>query len=60
MTGMPAEAVTELPGQAKGASATEPATARALWPTFLRRTLAEDSLRAESPAMQRRHPQPAA
>lgn len=24
----------------------EPATARALWPTFLRRTLAEDSLEA--------------
>ena len=23
----------------------EPATARALWPTFMRRTLAEDSLR---------------
>jgi hypothetical protein len=26
---------------------TEPATARALWPTFMRRTLAEESLRQE-------------
>jgi hypothetical protein len=25
--------------------ATEPATARALWPTFMRRTLCEDTLR---------------
>lgn len=27
----------------------EPATARALWPTFMRRTLAEDLLRREAP-----------
>ena len=26
----------------------EPATARALWPTFMRRTLAEDALRREA------------
>jgi hypothetical protein len=28
----------------------EPATARALWPTFMRRTLPEEMLRREAPA----------
>jgi hypothetical protein len=28
---------------------TEPATSRALWPTFMRRTLAEEALRTEPP-----------
>ncbi len=27
----------------------EPATSRALWPTFMRRTLAEDALRRDPP-----------
>jgi hypothetical protein len=31
----------------------EPATARALWPTFMRRTLAEDLLRADGPEASR-------
>jgi hypothetical protein len=30
------------------AAPAEPATARALWPTFMRRTLAEDALRREA------------
>jgi hypothetical protein len=42
----------EVPAAASDAPAprtvAEPATARALWPTFMRRTLAEDALRAES------------
>jgi hypothetical protein len=29
-----------------GAPQAEPATARALWPTFMRRTLSEETLRA--------------
>ena len=31
------------------AAPSEPATARALWPTFLRRTLAEDALHQPRP-----------
>jgi hypothetical protein len=43
------EATTNLderPQDAERGAATEPATPRALWPTFMRRTLAEESLRA--------------
>ncbi len=32
----------------RSAAPAEPATARALWPTFMRRTLEEDALRREA------------
>ena len=32
----------------QAAAPTEPATARALWPTFMRRTLTEEALRRHS------------
>jgi hypothetical protein len=35
--------------QPAAAAPAEPATSRALWPTFMRRTLAEEALRAEPP-----------
>ncbi len=38
--------VAERPSEPKRvASPAEPATARALWPTFMRRTLADETLR---------------
>lgn len=44
-----AEATTvERPPEAERAAPAEPATARALWPTFMRRTLAEEALRREA------------
>ena len=39
--GHPPQAVPPIPQ--------EPTTAQALWPTFMRRTLAEDALRAAEP-----------
>jgi hypothetical protein len=39
---------------AKPDAPAEPATARALWPTFLRRTLEEDALRQEAQAQRKR------
>lgn len=40
-----------LPPAPRMAAVTEPATVRALWPTFMRRTLSEDALRhAPEPA----------
>jgi hypothetical protein len=36
--------LTERPQDTGRVTAPEPATARALWPTFLRRTLAEEAL----------------
>lgn len=40
--------VAERPQSPKPATPPEPATARALWPTFMRRTLPEDTLRREA------------
>ncbi|MGG5811586.1 hypothetical protein [Falsiroseomonas sp. CW058] len=40
-----AEARDTSRGEAERRAAPEPATPRALWPTFLRRTLAEEALR---------------
>lgn len=37
--------------EARRETAGEPATARALWPTFMRRTLAEEEVRKEAPAL---------
>ncbi|WP_372617992.1 hypothetical protein [Falsiroseomonas sp.] len=37
--------LAERPQDAERDTAPEPATPRALWPTFMRRTLAEESLR---------------
>lgn len=37
--------------EARRETAGEPATARALWPTFMRRTLAEEVVRKEAPAL---------
>ena len=41
------------------ATAPEPATSRALWPTFMRRTLAEETLRRDPPQAQSDQPRPA-
>ena len=35
------------PDRAPDAGQVEPATARALWPTFMRRTLTEDAIRRQ-------------
>jgi hypothetical protein len=40
------------PDPARGRPMAEPATARALWPTFMRRTLPEETLRREDAAAQ--------
>jgi hypothetical protein len=42
-----ASSLTERPQEAEPSVAPEPATPRALWPTFMRRTLAEDTLKTE-------------
>lgn len=46
-----ADAVRPVPSEARPGAAGpgEPATARALWPTFMRRTLSEEALRHDPP-----------
>lgn len=38
-----------IPGDTLGRKPVEPPTAHAVWPTFMRRTLAEEALRASKP-----------
>jgi hypothetical protein len=45
----PGEDVPPRPDAPAARTAPEPATPRALWPTFMRRTLAEELLRREAP-----------
>ncbi|WP_270938422.1 hypothetical protein [Falsiroseomonas oryzae] len=43
----PETRLPERPAEPKPLPVAEPATPRALWPTFMRRTLPEDALRHE-------------
>ena len=45
----PVDRLAETRVQPTASAPAEPATPRALWPTFMRRTLAEDALRTEPP-----------
>lgn len=43
------ETLADARVQTRPPAPAEPATSRALWPTFMRRTLAEDIVRPENP-----------
>jgi hypothetical protein len=45
----PMDRLAETRVQPAAPAPAEPATPRALWPTFMRRTLAEEALRTEPP-----------